>query len=60
LVIETDAPYLQPAQIGKRRNEPKYVKHVAEAIAELKGISYEKVCHVTMENGKKFFKITHR
>lgn len=37
------------------RNRPWFVEHTAAKIAEIKGISYEKVCEVTCENAKRFF-----
>ena len=43
LLIETDCPYLTPHPFRGKRNEPSYVKYVAEAIAELKGLSFEEV-----------------
>ncbi|KFN03663.1 TatD family deoxyribonuclease [Bacillus clarus] len=55
LLIETDCPYLTPHPFRGKRNEPSYVKLVAEEIANLKGISYEEVAQVTTENAKKLF-----
>ena len=57
LLIETDCPYLTPHPYRGKRNEPAYVKLVAEQIAELKGISFEEVAKVTTENAKKLFDI---
>ncbi|GGJ75882.1 TatD DNase family protein [Anoxybacillus voinovskiensis] len=57
LLIETDCPYLTPHPFRGKRNEPSYVKYVAEAIAELKGISVEEVARQTTENAKKLFGI---
>jgi TatD DNase family protein len=57
MMVETDAPYLAPDPYRGKRNEPSYVKFVAEKIAELKGISFEKVAEVTTANAKKLFKI---
>jgi TatD DNase family protein len=57
LLIETDCPYLAPHPHRGKRNEPSYVKLVAEQIAELKDISYEVVSSVTTENAKKIFGI---
>lgn len=55
LLIETDSPYLTPVPFRGKRNYPGLVKHVAEKIAEIKGISYEEVEKVTFENGKRIF-----
>lgn len=57
LLIETDCPYLAPHPYRGKRNEPAYVKLVAEQIAELKGISYEEVARQTSLNAKKLFQI---
>ena len=43
LLIETDCPYLAPHPYRGKRNEPAYVKLVAEEIAALKGLSFEEV-----------------
>ena len=57
LLIETDCPYLTPHPFRGQRNEPSYVKLVAEEIAKLKGLSYEEVAIKTTENAKKLFGI---
>ncbi|MDQ0157791.1 TatD family hydrolase [Robertmurraya andreesenii] len=57
LLIETDCPYLAPHPYRGKRNEPGYVKLVAEQIALLKGISYEEVAKQTTLNAKKLFGI---
>lgn len=57
LLIETDCPYLTPHPFRGKRNEPSYVKLVAEEIAQLKGLSYEEVAAKTTENAKKLFGI---
>lgn len=50
IMIETDAPYLTPPPHRGKRNEPSYVKYVAEIIAEIKGISFDEVAEVTTAN----------
>ena len=57
LLVETDCPYLTPHPYRGNRNEPAYVKLVAEQIAELKGISLAEVGEATTENAKKLFGI---
>lgn len=57
LLIETDCPYLTPHPHRGERNEPAYVRFVAEKIAELKGISFEELARASLENAKKLFKI---
>jgi len=56
LLIETDSPYLAPAPHRGKQNQPAYVKHVAEFIAGLKGVSVEEVAEVTTNNFKQLFK----
>lgn len=46
-VLETDSPYLSPEPHRGKLNQPFYVHYVAEKIAEIKNISYEKVVEVT-------------
>ncbi|MFZ9262178.1 MAG: TatD family hydrolase [Chitinophagaceae bacterium] len=55
MVLETDAPYLTPTPFRGKRNEPAYVKYVAEKIADIKKISVEEVIEVTTLNAKKIF-----
>lgn len=57
LLIETDCPYLAPHPYRGKRNEPSYVKLVAEQIAEIKGISFDEVAKATTANAKKIFGI---
>lgn len=57
LLIETDCPYLSPHPNRGKRNEPSYVKLVAEAIAEIKEIPYQELVRATNENAKKLFAI---
>lgn len=55
LVLETDAPYLSPVPFRGKRNESSYLVHIAQKIAELKGVSVEEVDAVTTDNAKKIF-----
>lgn len=55
MLIETDSPYLAPQPVRGQRNEPMYVEHVAEKIAELKGISVEEVAEATVKNTIELF-----
>jgi TatD DNase family protein len=57
LLIETDCPYLTPHPHRGQRNEPSYVKLVAEQIAEIKGITFEEIARATSDNAKKLFGI---
>lgn len=54
LLIETDCPYLTPHPNRGKRNEPGYVKLVAEQIAEIKGKTLEEVGAITTENAKNY------
>ncbi len=58
LLIETDCPYLAPHPYRGKRNEPAYVKLVAEQIAEIKGTTLTEVAKATTENAKKLFDIS--
>ncbi len=57
MLIETDSPYLAPIPFRGKLNQPAYVRHVAEEIAKLRGISLEQVGQVTSENFNTLFKI---
>jgi TatD DNase family protein len=55
IVLETDSPYLTPEPYRGRKNKPEYVKHVAEKIAEIKGIDEGSVIQKTTENAERLF-----
>ena len=57
ILIETDAPYLAPAPHRGKLNQPAYVRHVAEEIAALRGISTEEAGRCTTENFMRLFKL---
>lgn len=57
LLVETDSPYLAPVPYRGKPNEPKYVREVAEFVADLKGISFAKLAGATTEN---FFTLFNR
>jgi TatD DNase family protein len=57
MLIETDSPYLAPMPHRGKRNEPAYVRHVAETIASLRGIELEQVGEVTSRNFHDLFRI---
>lgn len=55
MLIETDSPYLAPVPFRGKLNQPAYVKHVAEEIAKLRGITLAEVGRVTTENFRHLF-----
>ena len=59
MLIETDSPYLAPTPHRGKTNQPGYVKHVAEEIASLQGISVEDVGRATTRNFFSLFKHAH-
>lgn len=56
ILVETDSPYLAPVPYRGKINEPAYVKHTAEYVAELRGISYEAVAEATTGNFFRLFR----
>ncbi|NVD08092.1 TatD family deoxyribonuclease [Vibrio sp. JPW-9-11-11] len=57
VILETDCPYLAPVPHRGKRNEPAYTSLVAERIAELRGISIEKVDSITTHNAQSLFRL---
>lgn len=57
IVLETDCPYLAPEPNRGKRNSSLNLSYVAQAIADLKGITAEEVIKVTGENAKAFYGI---
>lgn len=57
MLVETDSPYLTPVPHRGKRNEPAYVRWVAETIAKVKGIGFESVAETTTHNVQDLFKI---
>ncbi|MDH4114964.1 MAG: TatD family hydrolase [Burkholderiaceae bacterium] len=56
MLIETDAPYLAPVPHRGRRNEPAFVAHVAAKVAELHGVTVDRVAAATSENFARLFR----
>jgi len=61
LMLETDAPYLLPRDLRpkpkSRRNEPMYLPHIAEVLAECYGMGVNEIEKLTVENTQRFFKL---
>ncbi|MFC2088792.1 TatD family hydrolase [Calditrichota bacterium] len=55
LLLETDSPFLAPMPFRGKRNEPAYVKYIAEKIAQVKDISVEELAQITSDNAKNLF-----
>lgn len=50
LLVETDAPYLAPVPYRGKTNEPAYVKYVAESLADVRGVSFDRLAEQTTRN----------
>ncbi len=59
MLLETDCPYMAPVPHRGKRNEPAYVQHVAQKIAELKGLSFAEIARATSENACALFGFSH-
>jgi len=57
ILIETDCPYLTPPDFPEKRNNPLSVKYVAEEIAKIKNLSFEKIAEITTKNAKELFRL---
>ena len=57
IVLETDCPYMSPEPFRGKRNDPGKLYRMAEKLAELRGLSVEEIHEITMENGKKLYRI---
>ncbi len=57
IVLETDAPYLAPVPHKGERNEPAFLTHIAQRVAEIKEMSVDEVIAITSANAKKLFKL---
>jgi TatD DNase family protein len=57
IILETDCPFLTPVPMRGKRNEPSYVRFVAEHVARLKGLTVQQVADITTLNAGSLFKI---
>ena len=60
IMVETDCPFMTPVPFRGQRNEPLYVKYVAEKIAEIKKENFEKVAEITTRNAINLFGLTDK
>jgi len=59
LLIETDAPYLAPIPHRGKQNQPAYVQHVAETLADIRNTSVESIAEISRNNFYRLFNIRH-
>ena len=59
MLIETDAPYLAPVPMRGKTNEPGFVRHVAEFLADLKGVPLAELAEATTRNFRTLFGVPH-
>lgn len=57
LLVETDSPYLAPQVVRGKTNEPAYVAHTAEFIAQRRGQTTEKIAQLTTDNARRLFRL---
>ena len=57
IVLETDCPYMSPEPFRGKRNDPGKLYRMAEKLAEIRGLSVEEIHTITMENGKRLYRI---
>lgn len=57
IVLETDCPYMSPEPFRGKRNDPGKLYRMAEKLAEIRGLSVDEIHGITMENGKRLYRI---
>ena len=57
IVLETDCPYMAPVPHRGKRNDPGYLCHMAQKLAEIRGLPVEDISRITVENGKRLYAI---
>jgi len=55
ILVETDSPYLVPRTVHARRNEPLFVQHVAQKLADLRAMTVKEIAHITTANAVRLF-----
>ena len=57
IVLETDCPYMAPEPFRGKRNDPGKLYRMAQKLAELRGYTEEEIRAITLENGKRLYRI---
>lgn len=57
IVLETDCPYMAPEPFRGKRNSPAYLYRMAEKLAEIRGVDVEEIERITLENGKRLYRL---
>ena len=57
IVLETDCPYMAPVPFRGKRNDPGYLYRMAEKLAEIRNLPVEEIHRITVENGKRLYRI---
>lgn len=57
IVLETDCPYMSPEPFRGKRNDPGRLYRIAEALSALRGLPVEEIENITMENGKRLYRL---
>ena len=57
IVLETDCPYMSPEPFRGKRNDPGKLYRMAEKLAEIRSLSVEEIHTITMENGKRLYRM---
>ena len=57
IVLETDCPYMAPEPVRGTRNDPRNLPRMAQKLAEIRGLPVEEIGRITLENGKRLYRI---
>ena len=57
IVLETDCPYMSPVPFRGKRNDPGKLCYMAAKLAEIRGLPEDEIRAITMENGKRLYRI---